>query len=421
MSNRPPGTNNPATSHPPSTSPGSNSLGAHSNAAPGAGHSSQPNTVGSAAKPGSPGSATGRNVTHVNLPNGGVRTTQQLPGGTHMVRTQTKVTGGVERVTTYSAHRGVVERPVFGHPCCVRRSYLVGAHSYAVVYRGYAYRGVVYYRPVPAYVYSPAFYAYTVAPWGPPIVYGWGWAGTPWFVAYGGVFTPYPVYPSFNAWMTDYVISSNLQQAYEAGQADGMAQAGPPPQITPEMKQQIDQQVRDDLANQQQQAQAAEAASQPNAQLAPVTDTQDLPDALQPGHVLFRVVDPLNVSADGQDCVLSTDDWVTRTSGVDNSGMVSVTVKASRTTDCRQGANTQIALSDLMVMQGDFDQQVRNGLQYASKNLGKNGLPPGPDPGAAPVALGTTVADVSLSDKVRQQQADGDNDQRQASPQGGSF
>jgi hypothetical protein len=407
--------------HPPNTNAGNNSLAGHNTSGPpNAAHNGQPN-VGSASKPGSPGSASARNVTHVNLPNGGVRTTQQLPGGSHMVQTQTKVNGGVERVTTYSAHRGVVERPVFGHPCCVRRSYLVGNHSYAVVYRGYSYRGYAYYRPVPAYVYSPAFYAYAVTPWGVPVAYGWGWAGSPWYVAYGGVFTPYPVYPGFNAWMTDYVISSNLQQAYDAGQADGMAQADPPPQITPEMKQQINQQVQDDLNVQQQQAQAAEAASQPNAQIAQVTDTQDLPDALQPNHVLFRVVSPLSVSADGQDCVLSTDDWVTRTSSVDNSGMVTVTVKASRTTDCRQGANTQIALSDLMVMQGDFDTQVRNGLQYASKNMGKNGLPPGPDPGAAPIGLGTTVADVNMSDKVKQQQTDGDNDQRQASPQGGSF
>jgi hypothetical protein len=364
-------------------------------------------------------------VTHVQLPNG-ARTTQRLPSGSRVVKTQTRVVGGgVERVTSFSSTRGVVERPVFGHPCCVRRSYLVGNRSYAVVYRGYAYRGVVYYRPVPAYVYSPAFYAWTVQPWGPPVVYGWGWGGQPWYAAYGGVFTPYPAYSNLDGWMTDYVISSNLQQAYAAGQGDAMnaAQAqAPPPQITPEMKQQIANQVEDDLKNQQQQAQTAEAASQPGANVAQVTDTPgDVPEALQDGHVLFRVVDPLSVKADGQDCVLNTDDWVTRTSGVDNSGMVSVQVKASRAADCRQGANTQIALSDLMVMEGDFEQQVRNGVQYASKNLGKNGLPQGPDPGAAPVALGTTVADANLSDRMKQQQADADNDERRASTQGGSF
>ncbi len=389
---------------------------------PNTAHSAQPDVP--ANHPGTPAPTGARTVSHVQLPNGGSRTTQRVPGGPRVVQTQTKVVGGgVERVTSFSSSHGVVERPVFGHPCCVRRSYLVGNRSYAVVYRGYAYRGAVYYRPVPAYVYSPAFYAWTVQPWGPPVVYGWGWAGQPWYAAYGGVFTPYPAYSNFDGWVTDYVISSNLQQAYDAGQADGSvgAQAEPPPQITPEMKQQIATQVQDDLNNQQRQAQAAEAASQPNAQIAPVTDTQDLPEALQDKHVLFRVVSLLNITADGQDCVLNTDDWVTRTSGLDSNNMVSVQVTASRATDCHQGTNAQITLSDLMVMEGDFEHQVGNGTQYASKNLGKNGLPQGPDPGAAPVALGTAVADANLSDRLRQQQADGDTDERQASPQGGSF
>ena len=424
-STRPPSTNSsyPPSGRPPSSNAGNNSYAPHNNSnPPNAARSSQPN-VGTNRTPSSPGSTAARNVTHVQLPNGASRTTQRLPSGSRVVQTQTKVVGGgVERVTSYSSTRGVVERPVFGHPCCVRRSYLVGNRSYAVVYRGYAYRGVVYYRPVPAYVYSPAYYAWTVQPWGPPVVYGWGWAGQPWYVAYGGVFTPYPAYSNFDGWMTDYVISSNLQQAYDAGRADGTdAAQSQPPQITPEMKQQIASQVEDDLKNQQQQAQAAEAASQPNAQIAPVTDSQDTPEALQTGHVLFRVVSLLNVSADGQDCVLNTDDWVTRTSGLDGNNMVSVQVKASRAADCHPGANTQIALSDLMVMEGDFQEQVRNGLQYASKNMGKNGMPQGPDPGAAPVALGTTVADANLSERMKQQQADADNDESHASAQGGSF
>jgi hypothetical protein len=366
--------------------------------------------------------------TRVQGADGSLRTTQRLPSGSRVVETRSNVPGvGMVHTTSFGPGRGVVERPVFGHPCCLRRSYLVGGRSYAVVYRGYAYRGYPYYRPVPAYIYSPAYYGWMVNPWQQPVVYGWGWAGQPWFVAYGGVFTPYQTYPSFNAWMTDYVISSNLQQAYDAGRADGQqqaAQSDPPPPITPEMKQQVASQVEDDLKNQQQQAAAAEAASQPNAQVAPVTDSADAPEALQPGHTLFRVVNPLNVNADGQDCVLNTDDWVTRTSGLDNNGLVAVQVKASRSADCRQGASTQIALSDLMVMQGSFEEQEHNGMQYASKSMGQNGLPAGPDPGAAPISLGTTVADANLSSTLSKQQQAADGDEQRASAstvQGGSF
>jgi hypothetical protein len=159
--------------------------------------------------------------------------------------------------------------------------------------------------------------------------------------------------------------------------------------------------------------------------VAAVTDTPgDTPDALQPGHTLFRVVTPLNVKADGQDCVLNTDDWVNRTSGLSNDGTVNVQVKASRATDCRQGAKTQIALADLMVMEGDFQEQVRNGVQYASNNMGQNGLPQGPNPGSAAIPLGTTVADANLSNTLQKQQQEADGDERQAmasSVQGGTF
>ncbi len=446
-SQRPPSSNGMSTRPPSSASggpPHNSGLATTNKSVPNSANAGSPHNTGN---PGAPGpqrtvtSLNGRQVsvldhnghptmTRVQGTDGSLRTTQRLSSGTRMVQTETNVHGvGVVRTTSFSANRGVVERPVYGHACCIRRSYLVGPRSYAVVYRGYAYRGFAYYRPVPAYVYGPAFYAWTVQPWGPPVVYVWGWGGQPWYAAYGGVFTPYPAYSNLDGWMTDYVISSNLQQAYAAGQADGMnaAQAqAPPPQITPEMKQQIANQVEDDLKNQQQQAQTAEAASQPGANVAQVTETPgDVPEALQDGHVLFRVVDPLSVKADGQECVLNTDDWVTRTSGVDTEGMVKVQVKASREADCRQGAKTEVALNDLMVMEGDFEQQVRNGVQYASKNLGKNGLPQGPDPGAAPVSLGTAVADANLSNSLKQQQQAADGDERQAmassSAQGGTF
>ncbi len=367
-----------------------------------------------------------RTVSRVQLPGGGLRTTQRLPGGSRVIETRHNVAGvGVVRTTTFG-RRVMVERPVFGHPCCIRRSYLVGNRSYAVVYRGYRYRGVVYYRPVPAYVYSPAFYGWTVQPWASPAAYSWGWAAEPWYTAYSSAFTPYPVYPSLAAWMTDYVIATNLQQAYDAGRAEGLneSQEAPPP-ITSEMKEQIASQVEDHLKNQQQQADAAEAASKPNAQIAEVTDSpDDVPEALRPGHVLFRVVTPINVNADGQDCVLNTDDWVTRTSDLGQDGTVNVQVKASRSSDCQQGSNTKIALNDLMVMEGDFEQQVRTGVQYASQNMGKNGLPQGPNAGAAQIPLGTTVADANLEATLKQQQHDADNDEKQAvasSNPGGTF
>ena len=42
--------------------------------------------------------------------------------------------------------------------------------------------------------------------------------GNPWFGFYGGYFQPYPVYPSAAFWLTDYIISQDLQAAYAARQ-----------------------------------------------------------------------------------------------------------------------------------------------------------------------------------------------------------
>jgi hypothetical protein len=434
---RPPTVNN--TQHPPSNTPAphtNNPTNASNNHTPPVGNQPQGKTINTSTgkvyrspdnkqqfqydKSGRP------TVTQVQRPDGSTQVTQRLPGGNRVVQTARFVPNvGVVRTTSYGPGRGMVERPVFGHPCCVRRSYLVGNHSYAVVYRGYQYRGIVYYRPVPAYVYSPAFYAWTVQPWGPGVAFGWGWAGQPWFGIYGGVFTPYPVYGGFDQWATDYMISTNLQQAYDAGRADEAndASAAPPPQITPDLKQQIDNQVKQDLQEQQQQGVDGQAASQ-SASVPDVTPSDDLPDALKPGHTLFRVVAPLSVKANGQDCALSPNDYLVRTSNLNGDGTVNVQVKASRTTDCQQGASTQIALNDLMVMEGDFQSQLRDGMQYASKDMGKNGMPKGPNPGATSVPLGTTVADANLPNTMQQQQREADEDESQAraaAVQGGTF
>ncbi len=66
--------------------------------------------------------------------------------------------------------------------------------------------------------------------------------------------SPYPVYPSAAFWLTDYVISQDLQAAYaaqqEGGENDGGPQAGDggSPAMTPEIKQQIADEVKNQLA-----------------------------------------------------------------------------------------------------------------------------------------------------------------------------
>ena len=133
-----------------------------------------------------------------------------------------------EHVRTVSTGRGrgyADHRYSRGGHYYSRRTYYSHGHYYAYGYRGYYYRGYCcYYGYTPAYYYGPAFYGWAYNPWAAPVAYSWGWGGAPWYGAYGYYFNPYPAYASAALWMTDYVISQNLQAAYEA-QAQAKANA----------------------------------------------------------------------------------------------------------------------------------------------------------------------------------------------------
>jgi hypothetical protein len=379
---------------------------------------------------------TGREVSVVH--NNGVAQTQHFaPGVPRTVQTVRPAPGGGQVVvTSYGRNNVSVVRPIMGRPGFYRHSYYVDGRTSVVVYRNYQYYNVSYARPVPAVVYAPAFYSWGFQPWSTPVAYGWGWNSQPWYQAYGGAFTPYPTYGSLDLWMTDYVIASNMQRAYASSQqppaGSGFAQPmpaeaeayAPPPTITPEMKQQIAGQVRLQMQEQQQMAAQGPAAVAGPAPLAASTDTtlpQDLPDALRPGHTIFRVVSPLSVQANGQSCSLNANDYITRTSDMDkNTGLVQVTVTASRSVDCARGSTVRIAVNDLMVMDSDQQERIQDGLQLASNSMGKNGLPAGPNPGATAVPLGQAVADSGLPDTMRQQQLDADQDLQQAAAVAGT-
>ena len=102
-------------------------------------------------------------------------------------------------------------------------------------------------------------------PWASPVAYGWGWGGSPWYGYYGAYFQPYPYYAAPSLWLTDYLIAANLQAAYEAGQASAGGSASidelgalaygggyesasdtvsTTAKLTPELKQQIADEVK---------------------------------------------------------------------------------------------------------------------------------------------------------------------------------
>jgi hypothetical protein len=316
----------------------------------------------------------------------------------------------------------------------LRRTYVYGGRTYVNVYRGYPYRGVVYYRYVPAFYYRPVFYVWVYNPWAVPVYYRWGWYGAPWYAPYGYYFAPYPVYPSAAFWLVDFVIAENLRAAYEA-QAEANANAaaggdvGQPADsqqsaqntsvtLTPEVKQMIADEVKAQLAAQKAAAEQGNSAAPPPAGDQPAADRDEVPPALDPNLRVFIVTSSLDVAANGQACSLSPGDVLMRTENdADEDDTVGVNVISSIKSDCAMGLSVRVQVADLQEMHNQFRAQLDTGLKNLADNQGKNGLPSGPAgaPAANPGLKGLpTAPDQSVAADLDKQKKDADQAEKEA-------
>jgi hypothetical protein len=329
------------------------------------------------------------------------------------------------RVVSMGARRGYLERPYLarGGRTYVQRTYYAGGHSYARVYRSHYYRGVPYYHYVPPYYYHPRFYGWAYNPWRAPIRYRWGWFGSPWYSYYGGYFAPAPMYPTAALWLTDFLLAENLSLAYEAqrdAEANTAAAQGnqpPPPaaegqgytsQITPELKQAIAEEVRAQLAAEQQGA--STIPQQPAS-----SSTEAPPGALDPARRLFVVSSNLAVSTiDGQDCELTPGDIITRLDDTpDDNNKVRVSVSSSKGGDCGVGSTLMVDVNDLQEMQNQFHERLDSGLKTLADNSGQGGLPPAPDTGTAAGEVPTPPPDANVDGALQAQQQEADQTETQ--------
>jgi hypothetical protein len=238
-----------------------------------------------------------------------------------------------------------------------RRTYYRDGHAYTRVYgRGY-YHGYYYNHYYPGYYYGGGYYGYAYGGWANPVAWSWGWGASPWYGYYGYYFNPYPVYAAPAFWLTDYIISANLQAAYAAAavtnaeavnaaaananaaaananaaaanaNAGGGYQQQAPAQdqgnaapaqssqviLTPEVKQAIADEVKAEIlaeqqASQQTGPQAPQAPAAAPAAATPASDTSSadadapvkapagtpevVPDALNPNNRTFIVADAI--------------------------------------------------------------------------------------------------------------------------------
>ncbi|MGA7107616.1 MAG: hypothetical protein WBY75_07745 [Terracidiphilus sp.] len=304
------------------------------------------------------------------------------------------------RVYAERGRRGFVERPYgyHGHDFA-RRSYYYHGRAYDRYYRGYGYHGVYLNVYAPGYYYAPAFYGWAYNPWAVPIAFGWGWGvGNPWFGFYGGYFQPYPVYPSAAFWLTDYIISQDLQAAYAARQeaaaeaaAAGAPPAGGPPALSPEVKQMISDEVRAQLALENQEA--GQNAQQQDVDPASSGIARMLSDGRPHVFVAGGSVDVVDASS-GQECAISDGDALQlQAPPAPAATAANLVVLASKGgIECAKSSTVTVQLTDLQEMQNHMRETIDQGLQDLQAKQGKGGLPPAPPSAQAPPATAAYTA-----------------------------
>jgi hypothetical protein len=274
---------------------------------------------------------------------------------------------------------GYVQHPYsyHGHDFA-RRTYVYNGRTYDHFYHGYRYHGVNINVYAPSRYWGRAYYGWAYNPWIAPIHYRWGWMGNPWYGSYGFFFSPYVVYPSAAFWLTDYLISQNLQAAYAAQQQGGEVAVDPngAAPLTPEVKQQIADEVRNQLALENQEAQQ-------NAQQQDVDPgSSGIARIIGAGHPhVFMVASPLDVvDGSGTECALSDGDALSmRTAPAPDATAADLVVLASKGgQECPKNDTVSVSLDDLQEMQNHMRETIDQGLQELQTNQGKGGLPTPP-------------------------------------------
>jgi hypothetical protein len=258
-----------------------------------------------------------------------------------------------------------------------------------------------------------------------PIAYGWGWGGSPWYGYYGGYFAPYPVYAGASYWLTDYMLSQDMQAAYaahqEAGETDGVPMAaGGAPALTPDVKQQIADEVKSQLALENQEATVVSTLHQ-DADPASSGIARMLADGHPHVFVAGGALDV--VDASGQECGISDGD-VLQLAGppAPNAAAADMVVLASKGgQECAKSATVSVQLADLQEMQNHMRETIDQGLQELQAKQGKGGLPQAPpsaqaNPVQAEYAAVAPPPDPADANDIQQQTQQADQAEKEVNP-----
>ena len=315
------------------------------------------------------------------------------------------------RVFVERGGRGYVQHPYMfhGHEFA-QRTYWEHGRPYARYYGRYPYHGVYLEVYAPVHYYPVGFYGWAYRPWVTPVPYAWGWGGNPWYGYYGFYFSPYPVYASPAFWLTDYLLATTLQAAYVA-QAQANAQAAAtaangPPALSPEIKQQIADEVKYDI---QQENMAAQANSA-NPQASP--NDMGIAAILSDGrpHVFVAGNDLDLVEASGQECRVTEGDVMqVQSPPAPDAVQVNATMLASKGgNECARSDTVTVALTDLQEMQNHMRATIDQGMAELQSKQGHGGLPAVPaadrgPPVEAGYAAGAPPPDANAGTEINAQ------------------
>lgn len=328
------------------------------------------------------------------------------------------------RVFVGRGGHGYVQHPYMYHGReFAHRTYYVNGRAYDRFYNRYQYHGVYLEGYAPVRYYAPAYYGWAYNPWATPVPYAWGWAGNPWALYYGAYFTPYPVYPSAAFWLTDYLISASLSEAYQAqiDAANGVAPqpfGAPPTPLTPEVKQMISAEVQRQVALENAESQQVAKNADPDPASSGIV--RMLTD--NASHVFVAGSDVDVIDMRGQQCALSHGDVIQLNPPnpplAQDAVEANLLVLASKPQECMRGASVSVQLADLQDMQNHMRESIDQGLGDLQTNAGKGGLPAMPTsakamPTPAPFAAIAPPPDPSAATEIAQQTRDADQAEKE--------
>ena len=270
------------------------------------------------------------------------------------------------------------------------RTFYVQGHTFHQFYRPYNYAGTSLDVYAPARFYEPGMYRWATSRFNAPQPFKWGYMTnpTPWFGYYKGYFVPDTSYTSPTAWLADFVLSASLAVAYATAPPTSPAPpAGAVPAITPQVKQQladeVGRQVKQESVEAQQNAQNRDPPPGAGGVVQELGDRQS--------HVFVVASDLDLVDPTGRRCMISAGDVVQVVSGPKpSSSTADAIVLASKGgVECDRAAQVEIALTDLQEMQNHMRETIDQGM--ASTDAGKKAATvtpafaasaPPPDPNA---------------------------------------